>query len=107
MVEAQEAIIEKNTVVLYKAVLAKEVEELREKLAASEKARVEAERKKAEEITVASTEAVEAYRLSEKLKSYILDTPTQPIPDASLVNTRGEARAENAVDEAQGRDAKA
>lgn len=74
--------------------------------------------------------------MSEELKSYILDRlvdeqlawelelvkfnptlkinfdtydtpPTQPIPNASPVDTRGEARAENAADEAQGRDAEA
>lgn len=41
--------------------MAKDVEELREKLVASEKARVEAKRKKAEEIAAASAEAIEAY----------------------------------------------
>lgn len=40
--KAQEAIREKNIVVLHNTALPKEVEELREKLAASEKARAEA-----------------------------------------------------------------
>lgn len=108
--------------VLQKAALAKEVEEWREKLAASEKAHVEAERKKAKEIATASSEAIEAYRSSKELRSYILDRlvddqlawevelvkfnptlkinfdtcdtpPPQPIPYASPVDTKGEAIA--------------
>lgn len=71
--EAQVAIEEKNIAVLQKAVLAKEVEELREKLVASEQAHAKAKLKKAKEIFIASVEAVEAYRSSNELKGYILN----------------------------------
>ncbi|KAL6269671.1 hypothetical protein ACE6H2_026582 [Prunus campanulata] len=64
MVEAQEAIREKNTTVLQKAALAKEVEELREK---------HAESKKARDGSATCVEAIETYRLSNELNSYILE----------------------------------
>ncbi len=57
--EAQEAIREKNALLVQKAALAKEVEELK--------------RSKAEEVAAARVEAIESYRSSEELKSYIMD----------------------------------
>ncbi|BBH09270.1 hypothetical protein Prudu_021718 [Prunus dulcis] len=59
MAEAQEAIQEKNALLLQKAALAKEVEELK--------------RSKAEEVAAARVEAIESFRTSEELKSYIMD----------------------------------
>ncbi|XP_020425735.1 uncharacterized protein LOC109950606 [Prunus persica] len=59
MAEAQEAIREKNTLLVQKAALAKEVEELK--------------RSRAEEVAVARAEAIESFRSSEELKSYIMD----------------------------------
>ncbi|BBG99071.1 hypothetical protein Prudu_008649 [Prunus dulcis] len=59
MAEAQEAIREKNALLLQKAALAKEVEELK--------------RSKAEEVAAARVEAIESFRTSEELKSYIMD----------------------------------
>ena len=59
MAEAQEAIREKNALLLQKATLAKEVEELK--------------RSKAEEVAAARVEAIESFRTSEELKSYIMD----------------------------------
>ena len=59
MAEAQEAIREKNTLLVQKAALAKEVEELK--------------RSKAEEVAAARVEAIESFRSSEELKSYIMD----------------------------------
>ena len=57
--EAQEAIREKNALLVQKAALAKEVEELK--------------RSKAEEVAAARVEAIESFRTSEELKSYIMD----------------------------------
>ncbi|BBN70314.1 hypothetical protein Prudu_1457S000500, partial [Prunus dulcis] len=57
--EAEEAIREKNALLAQKAALAKEVEELK--------------RSKAEEVAAARAEAIESYRSSEELKSYIMD----------------------------------
>ncbi|XP_020425425.1 uncharacterized protein LOC109950577 [Prunus persica] len=57
--EAQEAIREKNALLVQKAALAKEVEELK--------------RSKAEEVAAARVEAIESFRSSEELKSYIMD----------------------------------
>ncbi|KAL6286171.1 hypothetical protein ACE6H2_010561 [Prunus campanulata] len=59
MTEAQEAIRERNTLLLQKAALAKEVEELKWS--------------KAEEVADARVEAVESFRTSEELRSYIMD----------------------------------
>ena len=59
MAEAQEAIREKNTLLVQKAALAKEVEELK--------------RSRAEEVAAARAEAIESFRSSEELKSYIMD----------------------------------
>ncbi|XP_020421324.1 uncharacterized protein LOC109949649 [Prunus persica] len=59
MAEAQEAIREKNALLVQKAALAKEVEELK--------------RSKAEEVAAARVEAIESFRSSEELKSYIMD----------------------------------
>lgn len=56
IVEAQEAIREKNAIVLQKAVLASEVKELRERLVASERAYTEEKRKKVEKIVAARAE---------------------------------------------------
>ena len=57
--EAQEAIREKNTLLVQKAALAREVEELK--------------KAKAEEVAAARVEAIESFRSSEELKSYIMD----------------------------------
>ncbi|XP_021803240.1 uncharacterized protein LOC110747360 [Prunus avium] len=59
MAEAQEAIRERNTLLLQKAELAKEVEELK--------------RSKAEEVAAARAEAAEEFWSSEELRSYIMD----------------------------------
>ena len=59
MAEAQEAIREKNALLVQKAALAKEVEGLK--------------RSKAEEVAAARVEAIESFRSSEELKSYIMD----------------------------------
>ncbi|CAL2229946.1 unnamed protein product [Prunus armeniaca] len=59
IVEAQEAIQEKNTLVLQKAAMAKEMEELK--------------RSRAEEVAAARVEAIESFRGSEELRSYIMD----------------------------------
>ncbi|BBN68358.1 hypothetical protein Prudu_391S000100 [Prunus dulcis] len=59
MAEAQEAIREKNTLLLQKAALAKEAEELK--------------RSKVEEVAAAIVEAIESFRTSEELNSYIMD----------------------------------
>ncbi|CAL2260014.1 unnamed protein product [Prunus armeniaca] len=59
IVEAQEAIQEKNTMVLQKAAMAKEMEELK--------------RSRAEEVAAARVEAIESFRGSEELRSYIMD----------------------------------
>ncbi|CAL8137242.1 unnamed protein product [Prunus armeniaca] len=56
---AQEAIQEKNTLVLQKAAMAKEMEELK--------------RLRVEEVTAARVEAIESFRGSEELRSYIMD----------------------------------
>ena len=53
MAEAHEAIREKNTLLLQKAALAKEVEELK--------------RSKVEEVATARVEAIESFRTSEEL----------------------------------------
>ena len=57
--EAQEAIREKNALLVQKAALAREVEELK--------------KAKAEEVAAARVEAIESFRSSEELKSYIMD----------------------------------
>ncbi|CAL2269631.1 unnamed protein product [Prunus armeniaca] len=57
--EAQEAIQEKNTLVLQKAAMAEEMEELK--------------RSRAEEVAAARAEAIESFRGSEELRSYIMD----------------------------------
>ncbi|CAL2254433.1 unnamed protein product [Prunus armeniaca] len=57
--EAQEAIQEKNTLVLQKAAMAKEMEKLK--------------RSWAEEVVAARAEAIESFRGSEELRSYIMD----------------------------------
>ncbi|CAL8175215.1 unnamed protein product [Prunus armeniaca] len=57
--EAQEAIREKNTLVLQKAAMAKEMEELK--------------RSRAEEVAAARVEAIESFRGSDELRSYIMD----------------------------------
>ncbi|CAL8136887.1 unnamed protein product [Prunus armeniaca] len=59
IVEAQEAIQEKNTLVLQKAAMAKEMEELK--------------RLRAEEVAAARVEAIKSFRGSEELRSYIMD----------------------------------
>ncbi|CAL9006574.1 unnamed protein product [Prunus brigantina] len=59
IVEAQDAIKEKNNLVLQKAAMAKEMEEMK--------------RSRAEEVTVARVEATESFRGSEELRSYIMD----------------------------------
>lgn len=64
--EAQEAIWEKNALLLQKAALAREMEELKEKMAS-------AEQKKVEEIAAARAEAVELFWTSEELTNFILD----------------------------------
>lgn len=70
MAEAQEAIREKNMLLLQKAELAKEVEELKRSKAEEVE---ELKRSKAEEVAAARVEAVESYRTSEELRSYIMD----------------------------------
>ncbi|CAL8087350.1 unnamed protein product [Prunus armeniaca] len=57
--EAQEAIREKNTLVLQKAAMAKEMEELK--------------RSRAEEVAAARVEAIESFRGSDELRNYIMD----------------------------------
>ncbi|CAL2247009.1 unnamed protein product [Prunus armeniaca] len=57
--EAQEAIREKNTLVLQKAAIAKEMEELK--------------RSRAEEVAATRANAIESFRGSEELMSYIMD----------------------------------
>ncbi|CAL2251407.1 unnamed protein product [Prunus armeniaca] len=57
--EAQEAIQEKNTLVLQKAAMAKEMEEQK--------------RSRAEEVAAARVEAIESFRGSDELRSYIMD----------------------------------
>ncbi|XP_034197228.1 myosin-7B-like [Prunus dulcis] len=64
--EAEEAIREKNALLAQKAALAKEV-------AARTKEVEELKRSKAEEVAAARAEAIESYRSSEELKSYIMD----------------------------------
>ncbi|BBH05357.1 hypothetical protein Prudu_016722 [Prunus dulcis] len=64
--EAEEAIREKNALLAQKAALAKEV-------AARAKEVEELKRSKAEEVAAARAEAIESYRSSEELKSYIMD----------------------------------
>ncbi|XP_016652689.1 PREDICTED: uncharacterized protein LOC103343926 [Prunus mume] len=59
VVEVQEAIQEKNTMVLQKATMAKEMEELK--------------RSRVEEIAAARAEEIESFRGSEELRSYIMD----------------------------------
>ncbi|CAL2271400.1 unnamed protein product [Prunus armeniaca] len=59
IMEAQEAIQEKNTLVLQKAAMAKEMEELK--------------RLRAEEVAAARVEAIESFRGSKELRSYIMD----------------------------------
>ncbi|CAL2266248.1 unnamed protein product [Prunus armeniaca] len=73
IVEAQEAIQERNALILQKATLAREMDELKERLVSSKRALVEAEQKKAEKIVAAQAEAVKSYRTSKELNSYILD----------------------------------
>ncbi|CAL8162159.1 unnamed protein product [Prunus armeniaca] len=72
--EAQEAIQEKNALLLQKAGLAEEVEELK-RLRAEEvaAARAEVEQKKAKKIVAARAEAIESFQGSEELRSYIID----------------------------------
>ncbi|CAL2277462.1 unnamed protein product [Prunus armeniaca] len=65
MAEAQEAIRERNALILQKAALAREVDELKEKMASSEQAFVEEEQKKVKDIAAARAEAVESYRTSD------------------------------------------
>ncbi|CAL8133936.1 unnamed protein product [Prunus armeniaca] len=74
IVEAQDAIREKNTMLLQKAALAREVEELK-RLRAEEvaAARGEMEQKKAEKIADVRAEAIESFRGSEELRNYIMD----------------------------------
>ncbi|CAL2259277.1 unnamed protein product [Prunus armeniaca] len=57
--EAQEAIREKNTLVLQKAAMAKEMEELK--------------RSRVEEVAAARVEAIESFRGSDELRNYIMD----------------------------------
>ncbi|CAL2270353.1 unnamed protein product [Prunus armeniaca] len=57
--EAQEAIREKNTLVLQKAAMAKEMEELK--------------RSRAEEVAATRVEAIESFRGSDELRNYIMD----------------------------------
>ncbi|CAL2251463.1 unnamed protein product [Prunus armeniaca] len=57
--EAQEAIREKNTLVLQKAAMAKEMEELK--------------RSRAEEVAAARVDAIESFRGSDELRNYIMD----------------------------------
>lgn len=59
MAEVQEAIREKNTRLLQKAALAKEVEELK--------------RSKADEIAATLTEAIESFRSFKELRYYVMD----------------------------------
>ncbi|KAL6284737.1 hypothetical protein ACE6H2_015666 [Prunus campanulata] len=73
MAEAQEAIRERNTLLLQKGELAKEVEELRRSKAKLAKEIGELTRSKAKEIDAARAEAVESFRSSEELRSYIMD----------------------------------
>ncbi|CAL9000892.1 unnamed protein product [Prunus brigantina] len=49
------------------------MDELKKRLASSERVLAKAEQKKAEEIADARAKAVESYRTSEELNSYILD----------------------------------
>ncbi|CAL9004511.1 unnamed protein product [Prunus brigantina] len=57
--EAQDAIKEKNTLVLQKAAMAKEMEEMK--------------RSRAEEVAAARVEAIESFQGSEEMRSYIMD----------------------------------
>ncbi|CAL2277104.1 unnamed protein product [Prunus armeniaca] len=59
IVEAHEAIQEKNTLGLQKAAMAKEMEELKQS--------------RAEEIAATQAEAIESFRSSEELRSYFMD----------------------------------
>ncbi|CAL8168088.1 unnamed protein product [Prunus armeniaca] len=74
MAKAQEAIRERNTLLLQKAALANEVEELKRSRAKEIAAvQAEAKQKKAEEIATAQAKSVESFRSSEELCSYIMD----------------------------------
>ncbi|CAL8168860.1 unnamed protein product [Prunus armeniaca] len=72
--EAQEAIREKNALLLQKAALARVVEKLKRSRAEEVAAALaEMEQKKVEEIGAARAKAIESFRSSEELKSYIMD----------------------------------
>ncbi|CAL2270987.1 unnamed protein product [Prunus armeniaca] len=74
MAKAQEAIRERNTLLLQKAALANEVEELkRSRVKEIAAAQAEAKQKKAEEIATAQAKSVESFQSSEELCSYIMD----------------------------------
>ncbi|CAL2234273.1 unnamed protein product [Prunus armeniaca] len=72
--EAQEAIRDKNSLLLQKAALAREVEELKRSRAEEVAvARAKVEQKKVEEIAAARAEAIKSFQSSEELRSYIMD----------------------------------
>ncbi|CAL2229465.1 unnamed protein product [Prunus armeniaca] len=71
--EAQAAIREKNVLQLKVGRLERELKETTRRLEAVEEARLESERRRTEELSVARAEAVEEYQGSDRFKSLVLD----------------------------------
>ncbi|CAL2271279.1 unnamed protein product [Prunus armeniaca] len=71
--EAQAALRERNALQLKVGRLERELKEIARRLEAVEEARLESERRRTEELSVARAEAVEEYQGSDRFKSLVLD----------------------------------
>ncbi|CAL8088083.1 unnamed protein product [Prunus armeniaca] len=71
--EAQAAIRERNVLQLKVGRLERELKEMTRRLEAVEEARLESERRRTEELSMARAEAVEEYQGSDRFKSLVLD----------------------------------